>query len=74
MAHGAPDYLEIKMFVEAARDNKPLPLDIYDSVVMSAPVPLSDVSIAKGSAPVPFPDFTRGNWRTRKPYFALAEA
>ncbi len=74
MAHGAPDYLEIKMFVEAARDNKPLPLDIYDSVVMSAPVPLSDVSIAKGSAPVPFPDFTHGNWRTRKPYFALAEA
>ncbi len=71
MAHGAPDYLEIKMLIEAAREKKPLPLDIYDSVVMSAPVPLSDVSIAKGSAPVPFPDFTRGRWKTNKPSFAI---
>jgi predicted dehydrogenase len=71
MSHGAPDYLEIKMFVEAARDQKPLPLDIYDSVVMSAPVPLSEASIASGSSPVPFPDFTRGKWKTRKPYFAV---
>ncbi len=71
VAHGAPDYLEIKLFLEAARDGKPLPLDIYDSVVMTAPVPLSEASIAKGSAPVPFPDFTRGKWKTNKPYFAL---
>jgi hypothetical protein len=71
VSHGAPDYLEIKMFIEAARERKPLPLDIYDSVVMSAPVPLSAVSIANGSAPVPFPDFTRGKWKSRKPYFAV---
>ncbi len=38
---------------------------------MSAPVPLSDASIAKGSAPVPFPDFTRGKWKMNKPYFAV---
>jgi hypothetical protein len=74
VSHGAPDYLEIKMFVEAARDKGPLPLDIYDSVVMSAPVALSDISISKGSAPVPFPDFTRGRWKTRKPYFALEQS
>lgn len=71
VSHGAPDYLEMKMFIDAARDRKPLPLDIYDSVVMSAPVPLSEASIANGSAPVPFPDFTRGTWKTRKPYFAI---
>ncbi|HET9176913.1 MAG TPA: Gfo/Idh/MocA family oxidoreductase [Terriglobia bacterium] len=74
VSHGAPDYLEVKFFVEAVRDNGPLPLDIYDSVVMSAPVGLSDISISKGSAPVPFPDFTRGAWRTRKPYFALEQS
>ncbi len=74
VSHGAPDYLEIKLFVEAACTKEPLPLDIYDSVVMSAPVALSDISISKGSAPVPFPDFTRGRWKTRKPYFALVES
>jgi predicted dehydrogenase len=74
VSHGAPDYLEIKFFVEAACNKGPLPLDIYDSVVMSAPVGLSDISIAKGSAPVPFPDFTRGAWRTRKPYFAVEQS
>jgi len=35
---------------------------------------LSEISISKGSAPVPFPDFTRGAWRTRKPYFALEKS
>ncbi len=71
IGHGGPDYLEVKLFLEAARDKKPTPIDIYDSVIMSAPVPLSAQSIANGSAPVPFPDFTRGKWKTNKPYFAL---
>jgi hypothetical protein len=38
---------------------------------MSAIIPLSEQSIDKGSAPVPCPDFTRGKWKTKKPYFAL---
>jgi predicted dehydrogenase len=45
-------------------------IDIYDSVLMCAPIPLSEQSIANGSAPAQFPDFTRGKWRTRKPNFA----
>jgi predicted dehydrogenase len=71
LAHGGPDYIEIMLFLEACREKKPLPIDIYDSVLMSAPIELSEKSIANGSAPVPFPDFTRGQWKTRKPYFAL---
>jgi len=71
LAHGAPDYLEIKLFVEAVREKKPVPLSLYDGVVMSAPIPLSEMSIARGSAPVEFPDFTRGKWKTNKPYFAV---
>ena len=71
MAHGAPDYLVVKKFVDAAAAKGPMPITIYDSVLMSAPVPLSEESIAKGSAPVAFPDFTRGKWKTNKPYFAL---
>ena len=38
---------------------------------MSVLVPLSGKSIAAGSAPVKVPDFTRGQWETRKPSFAM---
>jgi len=38
---------------------------------MSVIIPLSEESIAKGSVPVKCPDFTRGKWKTRSPYFAL---
>jgi hypothetical protein len=53
------------------RSKTPLPLDIYDSVTMSAVIELSANSIKEGGSPVEFPDFTRGAWKTRKPYFAL---
>ena len=43
---------------------------VYDSVVMSAVVALSGLSIER-NRPAEFPDFTRGAWKTRKPYFAL---
>ena len=69
--HGGTDYLELKMFVEAVRNRTQTPIDVYESVIMSANGPLSEQSIAKGSAPVKVPDFTRGKWKTRKPRFAL---
>ncbi len=69
--HGGTDYLELKLFAEAVRDQRPTPLDVYDSVLMSVIAPLSAQSIAGGSIPVKCPDFTRGKWRTNKPYFAL---
>ncbi|MBN1441204.1 MAG: Gfo/Idh/MocA family oxidoreductase [Planctomycetes bacterium] len=69
--HGGTDYLELHLFVQAVRERSPLPIDIYDSVVMSVITPLSEMSIQRGSAPVECPDFTRGRWKTRKPGFAL---
>ncbi len=69
--HGGTDYLELKMFVEAVRNGTQTPIDVYESVIMSANGPLSEESIARGSAPVKVPDFTRGKWKTRKPRFAL---
>lgn len=71
VGHGGPDFLEIRLFVNAVRNRTAPPLDIYDSVLMCAPIPLSEQSIASGSAPAPFPDFTRGKWKTRKPFFAV---
>jgi hypothetical protein len=69
--HGGTDYLELKMFVEAVRNQTQTPIDVYESVIMSANGPLSEESIANGSSPVKVPDFTRGKWKTRKPRFAV---
>ncbi|MBR9997471.1 MAG: Gfo/Idh/MocA family oxidoreductase [Cyclobacteriaceae bacterium] len=68
--HGGVDMLELKLFVDAVRNKTNTPVDVYDSVTMSAVVPLSGLSIEKNQ-PVDFPDFTRGKWEGRKPYFAL---
>jgi predicted dehydrogenase len=68
--HGGVDFVMLKQFIHAVRTKGPTPIDVYDSVVMSAIVELSGISIQKGS-PVPFPDFTKGAWENRKPYFAI---
>jgi predicted dehydrogenase len=69
--HDGTDDLEIRLFLDAARRKRPTPIDVYDSVTMSAIVGLSGTSIAGGGAPVEFPDFTRGKWRSRKPRFGV---
>ena len=68
--HGGVDHLELTLFVEAVRNGTQTPIDVYDSVTMSAVVALSGISIEKNK-PVEFPDFTRGKCETRKPYFAV---
>ena len=69
--HGGTDYLELSRFLRAVRYKTQTPVDVYDSVLMSVIIPLSEQSISRGSAPVKCPDFTRGAWKTRKPAFAL---
>lgn len=69
--HGGTDGVELSLFVSAVRAGTPPPIDVYDSVAMSAIIPLSEQSIAQGSAPVAFPDFTRGKWKSRKPAFGM---
>lgn len=69
--HGGVDGIQLDQFFKAVSHGQPLPLDIYDSVVMSAIVGLSGESIAKGGAPLEFPDFTQGKWKTRAPFFAV---
>jgi len=69
--HGGVDGLMLRSFLEAVREKRPLPIDVYDSVTMSAIIGLSGQSIASGSQPVEFPDFTRGKWEAAKAKFAL---
>jgi predicted dehydrogenase len=68
--HGGTDFIMLREFMNSVRTKGPVPLDVYDSVVMSAIVELSGISIQKNK-PVPFPDFTKGKWKERKPYFGL---
>lgn len=69
--HGGADGIMLNQFVKSIRENKPFPLDLYDGVLMAAIGPLSEESIAKKSKVIDVPDFTRGKWKTRNPYFAL---
>lgn len=68
--HGGVDRLELSLFVDAVRDKTQTPIDVYDSVTMSAVVALSGISIERDE-PMEFPDFTRGKWESRKPGFAM---
>ncbi|MCJ4851609.1 twin-arginine translocation (TAT) pathway signal sequence domain protein, partial [Klebsiella pneumoniae] len=65
--HGGMDWFVIHAFVEALKAKAPMPIDIYDALAWSAITPLSEQSIAEGNRTLDFPDFTRGQWRTRKP-------
>ncbi len=69
--HGGVDGIQLDQFFKAVALKQDLPLDIYDSVTMSAIVGLSGESIAKGGIPIKFPDFTQGKWQTRSPLFAV---
>jgi len=69
--HGGADGIMLAQFVKAVRENKPLPLDLYDGVLMASIGPLSEMSISQKSKVVEVPDFTRGKWKERKPYFAI---
>jgi hypothetical protein len=69
--HGGVDPMQLQLFYDSVRSQTPPPIDVYDSVVMSVIVPLSERSIADGSQSVECPDFTRGKWETNKPAFAV---
>ncbi len=65
--HGGSDYLCFRDFVQAIRNRAPVPIDVYDAATWSIITKLTEESVANKSRPVDFPDFTRGQWQTRKP-------
>ncbi len=64
--HGGMDFLVLRAFFESVINNKPTPIDVYDTVTWMAVTCLSEDSIAMGSMPVAFPDFTCGKWINRE--------
>lgn len=69
--HGGMDFYVVHAFVEALKAGAPMPIDIFDAVAWSAITPLSEQSVAEGFRTLPFPDFTAGQWKTRRPIFAF---
>lgn len=68
--HGGADGLMATQFIRSVLDRKPLPLHLYDGVLMASIGPLSELSIAGNSVQIQVPDFTRGSWETRRDFFA----
>lgn len=64
--HGGMDFVMAWRLVECMREGLPPDMDVYDAAAWSAPLPLSQMSVAKGSAPMRFPDFTRGAWSSTR--------
>ena len=60
--HGGMDWLVFDAFFDALRNNKPMPIDVYDAASWMAVTYLSEASIAAGGQTVAFPDFTKGRW------------
>lgn len=61
--HGGMDFIMAWRLVQCFRDGLPYDMDVYDGAAVSAPFPLSAVSVRSGSMPVKIPDFTRGGWQ-----------
>ncbi|QNK61077.1 Gfo/Idh/MocA family oxidoreductase [Pedobacter sp. PAMC26386] len=72
--HGGMDWFVFNAFVEAVKQRKQTPIDVYDSLTMSVITPLSEKSIQEGNMPQAFPDFTQGKWKDRKNTFALDDS
>jgi hypothetical protein len=71
--HGGMDFFVLHAFIESIKRKSETPMDVYDAAAWSAITPLSEVSIAQGNKTVEFPDFTSGQWKTRKNNFALSD-
>ena len=61
--HGGMDFIMIYRLMQCMREGLAPDMDVYDAAAVSAPGPLSEMSVAQGSSPVKFPDFTRGRWK-----------
>jgi hypothetical protein len=60
--HGGMDFVMMWRLVQCLREGLAPDFDVYDAAAWSAPLPLSQMSVARGSQPMRFPDFTRGEW------------
>lgn len=64
--HGGMDAIMLKDVVQRIQTGKEFPIDVYDAASWMVVTALSEASIASGGMIQQIPDFTRGEWITRK--------
>ena len=65
--HGGMDPIMWSYFVDALKNGKEMPIDVYDAASWMSITALSERSITLGGAPQPIPDYTNGKWQLREP-------
>lgn len=71
--HGGMDFFVMNTFIECIKQNIEFPMDVYDLATWYSITPLSEKSIAQGGQVVDIPDFTKGQWKNRKPIFGMTD-
>ncbi len=66
--HGGMDLLMLQEFIKCLKEKLPMPIDVYDAAAWYAITPLSAKSIKRNGKPYKIPDFTRGKYKTNKPF------
>ena len=66
--HGGMDFIMDLRWAYCLQNGMPLDTDVYDLATYSSIVELSERSINAGSEKIAFPDYTRGGWKTAKPF------
>ena len=66
--HGGMDFVMDLRWAYCLQNGLPLDTDVYDLATYSSIVELSEKSVNARSAAIDFPDYTRGGWKTAKPF------
>ena len=66
--HGGMDFIMDLRWAYCLQNGLPLDTDVYDLATYSSIVELSERSINAHSEAIDFPDYTRGGWKTAKPF------
>jgi Oxidoreductase family, NAD-binding Rossmann fold len=69
--HGGMDFYVDNAFIECIKRDVPFPLDVYDLATQYSITPLSEKSIEEKGQVQEIPDFTKGQWKTRKPLLGM---
>ena len=66
--HGGMDFIMDLRWAYCLQNGLPLDMDVYDLAASSCLCELTEKSVRNRSAAIDVPDFTRGGWRTAKPF------
>lgn len=66
--HGGMDFIMDLRWAYCLQNGLPLDTDVYDLATYSSIVELSERSVNAHSSAIDFPDYTRGGWKTAKPF------